>query len=540
MGKELGKIIIHLLLCFVCLCYFQVCFGQSDSILTKTIVVKKTEIKVPVVPFGDTLFYIDANIGSFSAKKRAESITGKIKTLSKIREFHSDSIKIVSFDNDIEIVFQDIVIMGITAADLATNGETQLTLAYKYKKIIGNAITEYKEKNNWRYILLRVFYIILIIVVQYLLIRLVNKLFRRISGNIKNPKGKKIKSLKIKSFILMNEEKTTKLLLSCAKIVKYLIIVLMLYSSITLIFSVFPFTRSIADKLFGYVLTPIQKIFTGIVKYFPNLITIIVIVLVFRYLINGLRYLAEEIDKERLKISGFYSDWARPTFSIIKTLLYAFMFIVIFPYLPGSDSKVFQGVSVFIGVVFSLGSSSIISNVVSGFVLTYMRPFKIGDRIKIGEVIGNVIEKTPFVTRLRTPKNEEITMSNSSIMSAQTFNYSHSAEQYGLILHTEISLGYDIPWRKIHQLLLEAAARTAFIETEPKPFVLQTALNDFYAVYQINIYIRDANKMANIYSELNQHIQDIFCDAGIELVTPNYTVERNEETQNSIVKNEKD
>jgi len=187
---------------------------------------------------------------------------------------------------------------------------------------------------------------------------------------------------------------------------------------------------------------------------------------------------------------------------------------------------VFQGVSVFIGVMFTLGSTSIIGNMVSGLVLTYMRPFKIGDRIKIGDLIGNVVEKTPLVTRIRTPKNEEVTIPNSNIMSAQTYNYSESARHYGLILHTTAGVGYDTPWRKVHEMLLEAANRTSNLMEKPKPFILQTALDDFYVNYQLNVYVSDADKMALIYSDLHQNIQDVFNEANVELLSPHYHAHR--------------
>jgi len=279
-------------------------------------------------------------------------------------------------------------------------------------------------------------------------------------------------------------------------------------------------------RLFGYVLMPFKTIFSGIIGFIPNLITIVVIILVFRYLIKGLRFLTEEIDKGRLTFKGFYPDWAYPTFNIVKILLYAFIFIVIYHYLPGNESPVFRGVSVFVGIIFTLGSSSLIGNVVSGLVLTYMRPFKVGDRIKIGDLTGDVMEKTPFVTRIRTPKNEEVTIPNSSIMSAQTFNYSQSARTYGLILHTTAGLGYDTPWRKVHELLLEAAKRTPDVLENPRPFILQTALNDFYVNYQLNVYVADAGKMAQIYSDMHQNIQDVFNEAGIELMSPHYQAYR--------------
>ncbi len=227
-------------------------------------------------------------------------------------------------------------------------------------------------------------------------------------------------------------------------------------------------------------------------------------------------------------VKGFYADWAMPTFNIIKTLLYVFMFIIIFPYLPGSNTPIFQGVSVFVGVVISLGSTSLIGNAVAGLVLTYMRPFQVGDRIKIGDATGNVIERTPFVTRIRTPKNEEITIPNSSIMSAHTINYTAAAENnsHHLILHTSVTIGYDSPWRQVHDLLLRAADRTAMVLKEPQPFVLQITLNDFHIEYQINAFTDQANYMPKIYSELHQNIQDTFSEAGVEIMSPYYISER--------------
>jgi small-conductance mechanosensitive channel len=200
-----------------------------------------------------------------------------------------------------------------------------------------------------------------------------------------------------------------------------------------------------------------------------------------------------------------------------------------------NESPAFQGISVFIGVFFSLGSTSVISNMVSGLVITYMRPFKVGDRIKMGEFLGNVVEKKPLVTRIKTPKNELITIPNANIMTAQTINYSYSAQEYGLILYETVTMGYETPWRKIHEALLEAATNTPHVLTTPKPFVLQTALDDFYVEYQINIYTKEADLMPSIYSELNKNIQDVFAREKLELLSPHYRAqykERNEVKQN--------
>ncbi|MCL2652074.1 MAG: mechanosensitive ion channel family protein [Candidatus Azobacteroides sp.] len=519
-------IIRFLLICSIFLCLFAAAWGQSDSLAVSGFV-RKTYAPVPVAPFNDTLFFINAGLGSFSPEERAASITKKIQNISKERDgLHVDSLDIITEGNVIEIVCRDIVVMTITETDAKLKGKTQLDLADEYKQIIRDAIVQYYKDTGWLTILWRIFLILLIIVVQYFLIRIVNRLFRWISGKVYQLKGRKIITLRIKSYKLLDEEKIAKSILFVFRILRYIIIFLMLYLSLLLAFSVFPSTQNIANALFSYVLKPFKAIFSGIIRFIPNLITIVVIVLVFRYLIKGLRFLTEEISKGRLTLKGFYPDWAHPTFSIIRTLLYVFMFIVIFPYLPGSESKVFQGVSVFIGIIFSLGSSSVISNVVSGLVLTYMRPFKVGDRIKIGDLIGNVIEKTPFVTRIRTLKNEEVTIPNSGIMSAQTFNYSHSARTYGLILHTKLTSGYNTPWRQIHELLLTAATRTPDVLKTPKPFVLQTALDDFYVEYQLNVYVNDADKMTQIYSALHQNIQDVFNEAGVEIMSPHYQAYR--------------
>jgi len=519
--------IIRLLLVFsIFLCSFVAVWGQNDSIVN-SVYQRKTYAPEAVVPFYDTLFHIRSGVGSFTAHERAVSISEKIRKVFRMYDnFNTDSLFIIAEGGLTEIVYRDIIIMSITEADAKLNGKTQMSLAHEYEKIIEDAIVKRQKDTGWLAILLRTLLILLIITVQYFLIRIVNYLFRKISAAVEQQKGKRIKAIKIKSYTLMDEDKTTGFVLFLKKVLHYLLVILMFFFSIPLVFRVFPATRGFADILLGYVLDPIKTISFGIVGFIPNLFKILIIVLVFRYLIKGIRFLAGEIENKRLKIKGFYPDWAFPTFHIIRILLYAFMFIVIYQLIPNSESEVFKGVSVFIGILFTLGSTSIIGNVVSGLVLTYMRPFKTGDRIRIGDLVGNVVEKTPLVTRIRTPKNEEVTIPNSNIMSAQTFNYSHSARTYGLILHTELTFGYDTPWRQVHELLFDAAKRTPDALENPKPFILQTALDEFYARYQLNIYIRDADKMPQIYSDLHQNIQDVFHEAGIELIVPHYQSHR--------------
>ena len=282
--------------------------------------------------------------------------------------------------------------------------------------------------------------------------------------------------------------------------------------------------------MFGYILSPVKKILLAFINYIPELMTIVVLVVITRYILKFLKYLLKEIEDEKLKIPGFFPDWAKPTYNLIKIFVLAFMFVVIFPYLPVSNSEVFKGVSVFLGIVFSLGSSSVVGNMVAGLVITYMRPFKIGDRIKIGEVVGDVVEKTPFVTRLKTPKKEFITIPNSNILASNVVNYSTSKMDEGIILHTTVTIGYDVPWRKVHELLIRAAEKTQYIGTKNKPFVLQTSLDDFYVSYQLNATTNEPNMQPAIYSELHQNIQDAFNEAGIEIMSPHYRAARDGNT----------
>jgi small-conductance mechanosensitive channel len=196
--------------------------------------------------------------------------------------------------------------------------------------------------------------------------------------------------------------------------------------------------------------------------------------------------------------------------------------VVLYPYLPGSESAAFKGVSIFVGVLFSLGSTSVVANIFAGLSLTYMRAYKMGDRVKIGETMGDVIEIKMYGTRIRTVKNVYVTIPNSQILQGPIVNFSTEARDRGLILHTSVTIGYDTPWRTVHQLLIDAALQTRDILKNPPPFVLQTALNDFYITYELNAYTHQASFMARIYSDLHENIQDTFNEAGTEIMSAHY------------------
>ncbi|WP_167597053.1 mechanosensitive ion channel family protein [Leeuwenhoekiella sp. ZYFB001] len=488
---------------------------------------KKTTRGFPVAGFeDDTLFLIYNRLGSFSAQERANATSSRIKRLTETLEFFSDSLKVNENEATVDVIYGNQTIASVTEVDALWFETTPLALATSYKEIIADAVTVYKEEHSLINLLKSIGMALLVIIVMGLIIKYVLRLFRWTALKIQRQKHKRLKAVTVKNYTLLDTERQVHVLLLINRILKWVTVLLAIYIALPLIFGFFPQTEAFAHELLGYIINPIKGIFLAIWNYLPNIFAIVVIIVVFRLLLKFLNFLKVEIAEGRLTFNGFYPDWANPTYQLVRVLVIAFAFVVIFPYLPGSESPIFQGISVFLGFLFTFGSAGSLSNVIAGLVLTYMRLFKIGDRVKIGEIVGDVIEKSSLVTRVRTPKNEIISIPNSTVMSSHTINYSSDAPEKGLIIHTTVTIGYDIPWKVMHQTLIDAALRTDLVLKDPQPFVLQTSLEDFYVAYQINAYVREANKQASIYSNLHQNIQDVCNENGIEILSPHYRAAR--------------
>lgn len=506
----------------------------NDSVHTAQQLVKIERLKLrskgfPVVPFADTLFYIYLRTGSFSARERALAISTRIRKLYELPFYNSDSLALASNEDGYDIFYKkDVLLLSVTNLDALWMAKSEKALATEYYAKIRTAIADERKANSLNNWLKRIGLVALIFFGVWILIFLINKVFKQVHGLLLRNQDKYFKGFTIQKVELLTPAKSRQLVLSAIRVLRIIVVIIAIYLSLPLLFSVFPETESWRDTLLNLILTPIRAAFNGIINFLPNLVTILVIYFIFRYAIKAMKYFVTEIERGSIQLNEFPPEWAQPTFNIVKFLLYAFMVVLIFPYLPGSGSPAFQGVSVFIGVLFSLGSSSAIANMIAGLVITYMRPFKIGDRIKIGDTTGDVVEKTTLVTRVRTIKNEEITVPNSTVLSSNTINYSTNTreEGKGLILYTTITIGYDVPWKTVHQALIMAASRTDQLLKEPLPFVLQTSLDDFYVSYQINAYTKSAEIQALIYSNLHQNIQDCCNEAGIEILSPHYRAAR--------------
>jgi small-conductance mechanosensitive channel len=499
---------------------------RKADMIARANYLKKSAIGYPVTLFSDTIFKIYTKIGATTAKERAVNVIKRVRKLYDDDFFKPDSLLSVESENTVDIVYGDLIVLSVSQLDALINNTTKELLAKNYVADINKAISLHKEQTGIWKTILRIGLMILVIAGIGLLIWLIGKGHLKTMDYIAKRKEKFLHDLSYKDYTFLTADQELKVVIFLLKLIKWFFVLVLLYLVLPIVFSIFPFTRGWANFLFGLVWSPLRGVFISIWDYLPNLFSILVIYFVMKYVIRFVKYIFSEIRSERLRLAGFHPDWAQPTFGIVRFLLYAFMFILIFPYLPGSSSKVFQGVSVFLGVIFSLGSSSAIANMVAGLVITYMRPFKIGDRIKIGDITGDVIEKNLLVTRIRTIKNEEITIPNSSVLSGNTVNYSSISKTEGLIIHTTVTIGYDIPWKDMHQALIDAALRTNLVLEDPKPFVLQTSLDDFYVSYQINAYTKEPSRQAQLYSELHKNIQDVCNERGLEILSPHYRSER--------------
>lgn len=480
----------------------------------------------PVVPHADTLFYVYTKLGPFSPRERAALIAEKVQRLEADMRYQPDSLRLYPSEQTIDLMYGELVVQSISDTDALWMNTPRDSLARQYRARIVQAVGQYKQQHSVRNMLKEVGLVLLVLVAFYFVVRFVNQFFRWLEVQLTRREDTWFRGVRLGTYELFTPRRELEAALLLLNVLRWVVIFLIIYLVLPLLFSIFPGTQDVADMLLGYVLTPLRRMSLSLWRYLPNLITIVVIVTVFRYLLRGLHFLKEEIRLGHLTIEGFYPDWANPTYQIARVLVFAFLLVVIFPYLPGSESPIFKGVSVFLGFLFTFGSAGSLSNIVAGLVLTYMRAYKLGDRVKIGDVTGDIIEKNLLVTRIRTIKNEEITIPNSSIMSSYTTNFTSAAPTLGLVLHTTVTIGYDVPWVQVHELLTAAALGAEGVLPEPKPFVLQTSLDDYYASYQLNAYTREASRQAVLYSRIHQNIQDEFNKAGVEIMSPHYRAQR--------------
>jgi small-conductance mechanosensitive channel len=480
----------------------------------------------PVVFNGDTLFVIQASLGPFTAADRAAAVAERLSRVASDPALRHDTLVTSVSGGTTNLLVGDLVVTSVADADARAAGLSTDSLAAVRARAIKVALAHQSLWTIIRTIAFGLLYALLATAVLVGILKLLGRAFPRLYATLETWRGTKIPALRIQRLEILSASRVTDALLGAARAVRVAIVIVLLFYYLPLLFSFFPWTRGFAGTLLTYVLTPLGRAWRGFVAYVPDLFAIAVIVVVVRYLLKFIHLFFVGIERGAITLPGFYRDWGEPTYKIVRFLVIVFAAVMLYPYLPGSDTAAFKGISIFLGVLVSFGSSSAISNIIAGVVMTYMRPFQIGDRVKIADTVGDVVRKTLLVTRVRTIKNVDVTIPNAMVLSSHIINYNSSAKDRGLILHTSVSIGYSAPWRKVHELLIAAAEATDGVLKNPKPFVFQMSLNDFYVSYEINAYTERPNEMARIYSDLHENIQDQFNEAGVEIMSPHYAAVR--------------
>lgn len=476
----------------------------------------------PVVVDGLTVLTVKASLGSFSPEVRAEAIRKRILELGDGSPEKPVDVRLRNESGLLIIEAAGQMIMAISDTDAKAEGVSQEQLARVNAEAIRRALEDYRAMHKWSNILLGAVKAAAAWAVFILVILGALRAFNWARDRIQNWFAQKAKTRDQKGLLALLWEKLLLLALLLLKLATGVFLLVQFSVLITYTFGQFPATRGISFSLLDNLLRTLAELGRAVLDYLPRGLFVAVVLIIGYYTLQIAKLVFKAIERGDVAFRALPPDMAAITYQLFRAAFLIFVLIIVFPYLPGSQSEAFKGVSIFLGVLLSLGSSSAIGNVLAGVVLTYMRAYKIGDRIQVGDQIGDVVERGLLVTRLKSIKNVEVTIPNSTILGSQVHNFSANARGLGLILHTTVTIGYDAPWRTVHELLIDAARNTEGILADPAPFVWQTALNDFNISYELNAYTNRPIDMFHVYSRLHANIQESFNRAGVEIMSPNY------------------
>jgi small-conductance mechanosensitive channel len=483
-----------------------------------------TEVETPSAPVvidGRTLFRVRGT-SSFPAERRAAGIAERIKAVADDRTVSPDAVSAVEIEIGTEIFGGRKRLMIVFDADARLESLNRKTLAELLVRTMREAVASYRQARTREALLQSAAYAAVATVLLAALVTLVVWVSKWVERVLEATYRQRVQSVGIQSFQLVRAEQIWVALHRAVVVARAVIILALAFVYLQYVLGVFPWTQGFSSQLLGLVLNPLATMGLGIVIVVPDLFFLTILFLITRYLLKIISMFFAAVGRGEVALSGFEKEWADPTYKLLRVAVIALALVVAYPYIPGSSSEAFKGISIFIGIVFSLGSSSTIANIIAGYTMTYRRAFRMGDRVKISGVTGDVIEMRLQVTHLRTIKNEEVIIPNSTILNNEVVNYSSLARTRGLILHTTVGIGYETPWRQVEAMLLLAADRTPEIKREPAPFVRQLALGDFAITYEINVYCDNVQAIGRIYTALHENILDVFNEHGVQIMTPAY------------------
>ena len=482
---------------------------------------------VGVTLFGRTVFQVWGGLGDFSPEGRAERLTGRLESLASNLDIPPDSLRVLDGNELTTIQLGDVIVMTVTDADAEAQLLSRAEAALRYLGTIQTEIARHREQLTLRGLTESAIKAALALLLLLGVLRVLRWGARWVGRRTARVRRQLVRPVRVGTVEVVSAGQVGQAGQLAAGLARWAVGLAVGYLFLTYVFGLFPWTQSWSEGLLSYALAPLRRLGRLVIDGAPNVLAIVVIVVLIRWLIRLSDFVFERVERGEIALGGFHPELAEPTRKIAKFLLVVLAILLIFPYTPIADSPVLQGLTVFLGVLFSLGSSSAISNIVAGTVLTYTRAFRIGDRVKVGDTFGDVVDKSFLATRIRTPKNEDVSVPNSAVLAGHIVNYSVMArEGSGVILHTTVTIGYDVPWPRVHELLVSAADNVDGLEAEPAPFVLQTSLGDFSVAYQLNAYTVQVKRMATLYSLLHQNIQTAFARADIEILSPTYHARR--------------
>jgi small-conductance mechanosensitive channel len=478
----------------------------------------------PVLLDGKTLLTVRSGVpGVVSAKERAQIITQRLNQVVNDPGFSPDAVRAEKADNKTVLKAGDVVLFTVLETDAKALGESREALADKAVKTIQTTATEYRDARTTRRVIEGIVFAVLSTIALLIFLKVLQRIVYQLLLRVRAARQVNALGLRFRDFRLLGSDATSYLLSGLIRLGRLVLILGALSVYVPFLLSQFPATKVFGQGILGTVWNQVQLVIDAFVAYLPNLITLGIIAFITNYIIEFVKLVIGELGRDDA-FTWFYPEWVAPTKRLVSLAIIAIACVIGAPYLPGFGSPAFQGVSLFLGALFTLGSSSAIANGVAGVILIYTRAFRIGDIIRLGDFTGKVIEKSLFVTRLARFPQEIVVIPNASVLSGNIINYSSPPRTIGapLALNTTITLGYDLPWRKVEDTLIKAALSTPGILSEPSPFVLQSGLNDFNVSYQLNAFTDCPEVMPVTYSRLHQNIQDFCNEVGIEIMSPNF------------------
>jgi len=481
-----------------------------------------TAEKFPVRLGDRTVVYVRQGLGALTAARRAAEISERLQRLADDPRIEPFKVVVEETPASSDLLVGNeilVSVLDVDARDFAPATRYQVALSAAQR--IEEAVLRYRAERAPVALAIDAAKSGAVILAAGLLLLLFHRIYRKGRQLVLDSATRQLEKVETKTKRALRVQQLSLPLLLLMRVVQAIVWIAVLYGALSLALSFFPHTRSAARRIDDFILAPLAQLGFGVLEALPGLVVVVVIFLIARWVIRGNRFLFAQIERKRVQIEGFYPEWARPTQRIVTLVVLVVAVIMAYPYVPGSKSPAFQGIAIFLGLLGSLGATGVVSNLINGLIITYMRSFRIGDLVRIGDTMGVVTESTLIVTRLRTAKNVEISVPNSLVLSGQVINYSVSGKP---LLTTQVTIGYDTPWRQVHAMLLAAAEATKDVESDPQPFVLQTALDDFYVRYELNFSVSELVRLPAIVSELHQRIQDEFNVRGVQIMSPHFVM----------------